>query len=199
MNIDKPDTILSCLSHLSWPELFLVMPTGGGKDNRMVRSSSSPSLTCQWTCPQTTTAKTGQKRATGQNGPKSCYRQLGLLDNATGHNQWGRNLNGDTVFSCSMPARCCDWNHFWNNLVWDLPSGKYFQILEDRILLHFGNRSLACSVTQAEEKFCNRLKLAPLQIEICKRVFRNSGMKFRRQRIYFLTSFRKQDSIMADR
>ena len=143
-----------------------------------------------------------------QNGPKKSHRPkrakklLQAIEPAGQcyrSQQWRRNLNGDTVFSCSMPARCCDWNHFWNKLVWDLPSGKYFQILEDRILLHFGNRSLACSVTQAEEKFCNRLKLAPLQIEICKRVFRKSGMKLRRQRINFLTSFRKQDSIMADR
>ena len=185
---------------MKWPGLPLVMPTGGGKDSRMVRSS--PSLTCQWTCPQTTTAKTGQKRARGQNGPKKSHRPkrakklleaIGPAGQCYRSQQWRRNLNGDTVFSCSMPARCCDWNHFWNNLVWDLPSGKYFQILEDRILLHFGNRSLACSVTQAEEKFCNRLKLAPLQIEICKRVFRKSGMKFRRQRIYSLTSFRDRD------
>ena len=61
-----------CFSQMKWPDLPLVMPTGGGKDSRVVRSSSSPSLTCQRTCPQTTTAKTGQKRATGQNGPKSC-------------------------------------------------------------------------------------------------------------------------------
>ena len=91
----------SCLSQMKWPALPLVMPTGGGKDSRMVRSSSSPSLTCQWTCPQTTTAKTGQKRATGQNGPKSCYRQLGLLDNDTGHNSSAETLR-ETVYFLAL-------------------------------------------------------------------------------------------------
>ena len=145
----------SCLSQMKWPDLPLVMPTGGGKDSRQqdgqvfffsffdLSANLSANNDCQNGPKKSHRPKRAKKLLEAIVPAGQCYRSQ----------QWRRNLNGDTVFSCSMPARCCDWNHFWNNLVWDPLSGNNFQILEDRILLHFGNRSPACSVTQAEEKF----------------------------------------------